>query len=436
VPDKEAGSGLDSALPSGALSAATETIAAQLTALDRLAPAFAAIDRAGEPFDGVYLVGGTVRDILLGEPSFDVDIVVEGDAIALARRLADELGGRCRPHEQFGTAVVLYGDGDHIDVVTARSETYAAPGALPTVERGTIRDDLYRRDFTINAMACALKAVDFGRLVDPFGGRADLQAGVIRVLHERSFADDPTRIFRAIRYENRYGFRLDESSARLARAAVESGLIGELSGARVRDELVALLAEEEIEHTILRLAELGADRAIHAQLAAGDEAVGLALRLRELKHELHVEAPDWRLRLAVLARRIPAGAMEVWLEHLKLRRRDAEHIHSAVTVAPQLVERLSGVEPDPAEVVAVAEPNAPDAPLFALALADIPALRDYFTRLRNIRLEIDGDDLAALGLAESPKVGEVLQELRRRKLRGELDGRNAELAAARELIDV
>jgi tRNA nucleotidyltransferase (CCA-adding enzyme) len=417
------------------MNAATETIAVELAALDRLAPAFAAIDRAGEPDGGVYLVGGTVRDILLGEASFDVDIAVEGDAVALARRLAEELGGRCRPHEQFGTAVVLYGEGDHIDVVTARSEVYAAPGALPTVTQGTIRDDLFRRDFTINAMAASLKAADFGRLVDPFGGRIDLEAGVIRVLHERSFSDDPTRIFRAIRYENRYGFRLDEGSARLARAVVEGGLIGELSGARLTDDLVALLSEQAIEHTILRLAELGADHAIHPHLAADEEAVRLSLRVRELKDELHVQAPDWRLRLAVLARRIPADQLVALLDRLTVRRQDAEQIESAVTVAPQLVERLKKGEPDPAEVVALAEPHAPDAPLFALALEDIPALRDYFTRLRNIRLEIDGNDLAALGLAESPKVGDVLQELRRRKLRGELDGRDAELAAARELVD-
>jgi tRNA nucleotidyltransferase (CCA-adding enzyme) len=364
-----------------------------------------------------------------------VDIAVEGDAIALASRLGEELGGRCRRHEQFGTAVVLYGEGEHIDVVTARSEVYAAPAALPTVEPGTIRDDLHRRDFTINALAASLQPSDFGRLVDPFGGRDDLQAGTIRVLHERSFVDDPTRIFRAIRYENRYGFALDETSARLARAAVDGGLVGELSGARLTDELVALLAEEEIEHTIPRLAELGADRAIHPHLAADEEATRLALRLRELREELHVEAPDWRLRLAVLARRIPAEELTTWLDRLTLRRQDARRIESAVTVAPRLVERLSEGKPDPAEVVALAELHAPDAPLLALALEDVPALRDYFTRLRNVRLDIDGTDLAALGLAESPRVGEILTELRRRKLRGELNGRDAELAAARELID-
>ena len=161
----------------------------------------------------------------------------------------------------------------------------------------------------------------------------------------------------------------------------------------------------------------------------------LALRLRELGHELHVDAPGWRLRLAVLARRIPAAELGAWLDRLTLRRQDARQIESAVTVAPQLVERLREGKPDPAEVVALAEPHAPDAPLLALALEDIPALYDYFTRLRDVRLEIDGTDLAALGLAESPRVGVVLAELRRRKLRGELDGRDAELAAARELID-
>jgi len=411
------------------------SIAAELDALERLRPAFEAITAASEGYDGVYLVGGTVRDILLHEESFDVDIAVEGDAIELARRIADELGGRYRPHEKFGTAVVLYGDGERIDVVTARTEFYDAPAALPTVEHATIRDDLFRRDFTINAMAVSLKGEDFGGLVDPFGGRRDLQEGTIRVLHNLSFIDDPTRIFRAIRYENRYGFRMDASTARLARGCIEMGLVGDLSNARLRDELITLLEEGEVGHTILRLAELGADRAIHPHLAADDEAVRLAARLRDLKDELHVDVPDWRLRLAVLARRLTPDEAYAWLDRLNMRRRDAEHVVSAITVGPRLVERLrDGAGADPAEVVALADPYAPDAPLFALALADLPALRDYFSRLRDIRLDITGADLADLGLAESPRVGEVLDELRRRKLRGDLDGRESELAAARELI--
>ena len=414
---------------------AAPTIAAELAAIERLAPAFDALAAAGEACDGVYLVGGTVRDILLGEQSFDVDVAVEGDAIGLARRVADLLDGRVRPHDKFGTAVVLYGAGERIDVVTARTEFYESPAALPTVEHATIREDLFRRDFTINAMASSLKGEDFGRLVDPFGGRRDLAEGRIRVLHNLSFIEDPTRIFRAIRYENRYGFRMDEHTARLARGCIEMGLVGDLSSSRLRDELVALLEEGEVGHTILRLAELGAAGAIHPHLAADEEAVHLTARLRELKEELHVEAPDWRLRLAVLARQLPADEVYDWLDRLKMRRRDAEQIAAAVTVAPRLVERLRATEPDPAEVVALAEPYAPDAPLLALAYEDLPALREYFTRLRAVRLDITGADLAQLGLGESPRVGEVLGELKRRKLRGDLDGRDSELAAARELID-
>jgi tRNA nucleotidyltransferase (CCA-adding enzyme) len=406
----------------------------ELERLEELAPAFEAIAALSEGHEGVYLVGGTVRDILLGEQGFDVDIAVEGDAIELARALAEALEGRVRPHEKFGTAVVLYGDDRRIDVVTTRTEFYDAPAALPTVEHATIREDLFRRDFTINAMAVSLKGDDLGRLVDPFGGRADLDEGVIRVLHNLSLIDDPTRIFRAIRYENRYGFRMDEHTARLARSTIEMGLVGDLSSARLRDELVLLLSEGDVRHSILRLGELGADRAIHPHLAADDEAVALFDRLVELAGEHGVDVPAWRLGLLALARKLSSDELYDWLERLKVRRRDAERIAAAITVAPRLVERLRGHDADPAEVVALAEPYAPDAPLFALALADVPALEDYFGRLRDVRLEITGNDVAELGLAESPRVGEVLAEVRRRKLNGELDGRESELAAARELI--
>jgi tRNA nucleotidyltransferase (CCA-adding enzyme) len=405
----------------------------QLARLERLQPVFEAVATVSEPFDGVYLVGGTVRDILLGERSFDLDIAVEGDAIALAQALADALSGRVRAHEKFGTAVVIYGDGERVDVVTARTEFYDAPAALPTVEHASIREDLFRRDFTINAMAASLKGADLGRLVDPFGGRRDLEAKTVRVLHNLSFIDDPTRIFRAIRYENRYAFRMDEHTLRLARGTIEMGLVGDLSSARLREELIALLEEGEVDHSILRLAELGADRAIHPHLAADEEAVALLARLTELRDRYGLAIPAWRLGLAALARRLPPDEVYEWLQRLKVRRRDAEQIAAAVTVGPRLVERLQkGAEP--AEVVALAEPFAPDAPLFALGLADLEPLQEYFQRLRDVELEVSGTDLAELGLGESPRVGEVLAELRRRKLNGELDGRDSELAAARELI--
>src|SRR5207344_3437587 len=166
-------------------------------------------------------------------------------------------------------------EGGEIDVATARTETYPEPGALPEVRAATLEEDLARRDFTINAIAASLRREDFGRLVDPHQGRADLAGKTIRILHDRSFEDDPTRIFRAIRYENRLGFRMDPETVQLAHDSVRTGHVGDLSPARLRDELVAIFAEGEVGHTIVRIAELGLDEAIHPHLAADAETVEL-----------------------------------------------------------------------------------------------------------------------------------------------------------------
>jgi tRNA nucleotidyltransferase (CCA-adding enzyme) len=283
-------------------------------------------------------------------------------------------------------------------------------------------------------MAVSLAPDDLGRLVDPFGGRRDLERRTLRVLHNLSFIDDPTRIFRAIRYESRYGLRLEAHSERLARGCVEMGLVRDLSSARLRDELQALLEEERVHTAIVRLGELGADRAMHPHLAADEQGAALHQRVVELRAELGVDVPLWRLGLAVLARKLTPDELVTWLEGLKIRRRDAGMIAGAVTLAPRIVERLSTEHVPPAELLALVEPYAPDAPLLALASAELEQLRDYFGRLRDVRLEIGGADLAELGLRESPRVGEILGELRRRKLNGELDGRESELAAARALL--
>jgi tRNA nucleotidyltransferase (CCA-adding enzyme) len=356
--------------------------------------------------ESVYLVGGAVRDLLLGRESFDVDLAVEGDAIEFARGL----GGEVTAHGRFGTAVVRFPDGRQLDVVTCRRETYAAPAALPDVEAGTIEEDLGRRDFTVNAMAASL-GEDFGRILDPHGGRADLEAKVIRILHPASFTDDPTRILRAVRYETRLGFRMDPDTERLARAGMTG--VALLTPARFREEIVALLSEELIAHTLERLADF----------AATSADVALVQRVDALRDELDPDAPRWRARLAVIAREHPG-----LIQRLGLRREDQRAVEAAVALAPRLVEAT-----DPVEITDLAG-KAPEGALLALAEHDSPALRAWFTRLRGVRLEVTGADLAELGVPESPRVGEILEELRRRKLRGELDGRQAELAAARTLI--
>jgi tRNA nucleotidyltransferase (CCA-adding enzyme) len=412
-------------------------LAGTLHALPGLESVFEAIQAVGAAFDGVYLVGGSVRDLLLGEPNIDLDVAVEGDGVALGRALAKALGGRVTTHEKFGTAVVRW-PGGRLDVATARTEFYDEPAALPTVEQATIRQDLFRRDFTINAMAVSLKGEDFGRLEDPFGGLGDLERRVIRVLHNLSFIDDPTRLFRAVRYENRYGFAIDGHTTSLARACVEMGLVGELSSARLRDELQALLSERTVSASIRRLDELGVARAIHPHLETGDETVELVERVDELRARYAPDEPAWRPRLAVLARRLPPDELYDWFERLRLRRRDADAIADAVAVAGRLPALLAEVE-EPAEIRRLAEPH--DSLGVLLALACSPGgpgaehLRRYLDELRGVALEIDGADLAALGLAESPRVGEVLGELLRRKLNGDLrGGREVELGAARELL--
>jgi tRNA nucleotidyltransferase/poly(A) polymerase len=229
---------------------------------------------------------------------------------------------------------------------------------------------------------------------------------------------------------------MDGHTLALARACVEMNLVGELSSARLRDELQALLDEERVGGAILRMHELGIDRAIHPHLAADDDAVRVIEALDELRRRYVPSAPAWRLRLAVLARRLPPDELYEWFDRLKLKRADADQIADAVTVAPRLRNVLAATD-EPAAIRELVEPHDPDGALLALAEAEPPArerLVRYFEELRAVRLEISGGDLADLGVAESPRVGAILDELLRLKVNGELDGRAAELEAARRLI--
>ncbi len=226
-----------------------------------------------------FLVGGTVRDLLLGRNSLDVDVAIEGDAVALAREVASATGARLAKTTAFGTATVVSGS-FHLDLVTTRSETYAHPGALPKVHPSTIDDDLVRRDFTINAMALQLNGAAPGKLLDPAGGEADLRAGLVRVIHDGSFRDDATRILRAARYEARFGFRLEEATADLL--GRDLSYLDRISGTRIRQELQRTFQESEPERALLRLEKLGALAAIHPGLSFPEASAEAFPRLRKL----------------------------------------------------------------------------------------------------------------------------------------------------------
>ncbi len=424
---------------------ATEAVRERLWGIDRLQRIMPAVQAAAAAYDGVYLVGGAVRDVLLGEQSLDLDLMVEGDAIAFASQLARELGGRSHPHEKFQTAVVKAADAEgelRVDVASARTEFYGSPGALPEVERSTLRHDLARRDFTINAMATSLRAEDLGATFDFYDGFRDLRQKTVRVLHNLSFVEDPTRLLRAIRYEARLGFRMDGHTLSLARGSIGTRLVGDLMSARLRDELLDILAEERVAAALERFAELGLDRALHPRLDAGTETVGLVQRARAaaLEPPFSGEVREPLVFLAFLCRRMSADETYGWLSRLRMRRSEQDVVAAAATVAPLLVERLSGdlemtpsslhdlLEGQPAEVLLVASLLAPDSPA-----AD--RVRSYLEQVRGVALEISGEDLRARGVPESPAIGRVLRETLALKLDGSVSGRDEELKAALRLLD-
>jgi tRNA nucleotidyltransferase (CCA-adding enzyme) len=335
--------------------------------------------------DRVYLVGGAVRDLLLGRGRSDIDLVVEGDAAALASRL----GADVVEHERFATAKVRL-DGHQIDIAAARAETYPHPGALPVVEPAAgIEADLGRRDFTINAMALTLGGKP--RLIDPHGGRGDLEHGLLRVLHGGSFEDDPTRAIRAARYAARLGFGLEKETERLLRVAD----LGTVSADRREVELLRLADEPSAPEAYRLLAEWGL-----VELRVG--GVDLARRVGEL-----LELPLWQLR----AKRNRA-------------------VHAAATSEPGGEVALAASNPSrPSEAVALA--TASSAVEIVLARASgAKWLDDYLEKWSEVKLEIRGTDLIAAGVTQGEAVGRGLAEAKRRKLDGEISGRDEELAAA------
>ena len=277
----------------------------------------------------VYLVGGMVRDMLLERANEDVDLVVEGDGIAFAEALAEALDGRVHPHLPFLTAVITLPDGLRIDVASARTEFYRTPAALPEVVTSLIRQDLYRRDFTINSLAVVLSGERYGELVDFFGGRMDIQRKEIRVLHSLSFIDDPTRALRAVRYSRRLGFTIAPDTRNLISTALEEGVFERLSGQRLRRELEVLLAEPHPTPALALIADLGLLPAICPALKWSEEVQSYLMEVEgqlawyQLE-ELGVPPAPWILFLGGLALSAGNGAMNELTERLQLGGPDRE----------------------------------------------------------------------------------------------------------------
>jgi tRNA nucleotidyltransferase (CCA-adding enzyme) len=392
----------------------------RLPGMERLLPALEGLPPA-------YLVGGAVRDLLRGAAPADLDIAVEGDGRSTARAVADRLGGQVREYERFGTSDVVLPD-HTLHFATTREEVYEAPGELPNVAQTTLSEDLRRRDFTVNALAIGLTGDDLGHLYDPFGGLADLEAGLIRVLHDRSFLDDPTRLLRAVRYAARLDFALEQETERLAREAVAADALSTVSGKRIGADLMAVLEEHEVGRAVERLRELEIDGALHPELDPDPELVAsAALGAAAIGADRGVSA------LAALVESAPEE-LDLWLADLQLLAEQRDAASRASRVAPRIAMALREREHSASELRELLGREPLEALALALALRapSEPVLR-WVTDLRGVALEITGDDLLAAGVPEGPAVGRALEETLKRKLDGIVSGREAELETALQL---
>jgi tRNA nucleotidyltransferase (CCA-adding enzyme) len=417
---------------------------------------------AQEQRAAIYIVGGFVRDLLLKRPSLDFDIVVEGDAIKLARAIQSKYGGRITMHKRFGTAkwflepIVadnrhLEEDGEQLatdksqlpitlDFITARREFYTHPTALPTVESGSIKLDLHRRDFTINTLAIRLDGHHFGDLHDYWGGYNDLRQGLVRVLHSLSFIDDPTRMLRAVRYEQRYSFNLGLRTRQLLLAALP--MLERISGDRVRHEIDKTLAEENAPQILDRLQELGILEAIHPDLIWDDW-------IKDHISNLELPPPEWDLETELKG--LPLHrilAYSLWLARLPAKR--SQRVTKRLRVPSVIAETVQNACHLWADLPSLKDKNpsiwtsrlekVPVAAIYTVYCAcdnpdDQRRLSTYITDWRHVSQKTTGHDLEACGLPPGPIYREILTQLRNAWLDGQVITYEDELSLLKHLVD-
>lgn len=415
---------------------------------------YALLRRAGRLADrtgvSLYVVGGFVRDLLLGYPNPDIDLVVEGDGIGFAREFARRNGARVIIHERFGTAVIVFPHNFKLDVSTARTEYYEHPAALPTVERGSIENDLYRRDFTVNTLAIRLNPDRFGQLLDCYEGQRDLRERAIRVLHSRSFIDDPTRAFRAVRFEHRLGFRMDKETQSLLTDAVKEEVFCHLSGSRLLEEVTLLLSEEKPRRALVRLNELALLRVIHPGLAYTSRLNRLLKSVEEVLEWYKVasrEWPDsgrqiepWIIYFMTLMEGLPADSTEEATKRLRVPGRVARNIQAGHGAARRLSHRSTGrPAPKPAEVCRAFDGLSDEALVLLMASSQSGMVRrgvsKYLATYRHIKPTVTGKDLRAMGLSPGPLFKKILDQIREARLNGEVSSVTEERALAMHMAE-
>jgi len=371
----------------------------------------------------LYLVGGVVRDLLLGRTNFDLDLVVEGDAINLAQQLTQIKSGKIIIHPRFNTAKIKW-DNWSVDLATARSETYVKPGALPKVEPGSINDDLLHRDFTVNTMAVYLVPSRYGELIDLYRGRSDLEHKLIRVLHEKSFIDDATRIWRGLRYEQRLNFQLEPTTLELLKRDIP--MLDTISGDRVRHELELILDEECPEKILRRAEELGVLAQLHSALQ-GDG--WLAEKFQQARQLSSPDLPPVGLYLALLTYSLSSEENEHLISRLRLSKSIAQIIRDTTSIKAKL-QSLADPKLTPSRIYRLLHGYSPLAITANSLASDSPVARQnvqlFLDKLRYIKPALTGDDLKGMGIAAGPRIKEILNLLHEARLDGRVTNKQGE----------
>ncbi|MBF0467995.1 MAG: CBS domain-containing protein, partial [Desulfamplus sp.] len=424
------------------------------------------IGRAGDQIGlGIFVVGGFVRDLLLYRESYDIDIVVEGDGITFARQLAAMKQGRCNTHPEFGTAMVILPCGFKIDVASARLEYYNYPAALPTVEMSSIKLDLFRRDFTINTLAIRLNMDGFGTLIDFFGAQRDLKDKTIRIIHNLSFVEDPTRVFRAIRFANRFGFSIGKLTLSLIKNAIKLDFFKNLSGSRVFSEIKQILEEENPITAIECIREYQLDRVIHPEFSIEKETLNLLASVKKTLawHDLlylDVEYLRWSVYFMVMMKRLHIRTCEDICNKFQLPPRQASIVlrdrlradDRLYLLEKSIAEKSMSENPLPEKNPPTAEKNIAEKSLpfknsdlcnllsifktelvlYMMATAKKEdarkAISFFYTQLKDVKVSIRGRDLIKIGLKPGPEYKNIIQAVLDAKLDGIVNTREEELA--------
>jgi tRNA nucleotidyltransferase (CCA-adding enzyme) len=387
-----------------------------------------------------YLVGGIVRDIILKRKNGDIDIVVEADALSFAREVAKTLKAGVKVYGQFGTATLELPGSLRVDIATARKEWYPLSGSLPKVCPGTLQDDLYRRDFTINAMAVSLNKDSFGELIDEFGGMADVDKKRVRVLHDRSFLDDPTRILRAVRFEQRFGFRIERRTLRLLKEAIADDVVRNVKPPRYFAEFKKMLSEANPLPCLKRLYVLKGlhfvDSRLRLDIPFLKKIYGKGTLLKE-KFPFYSRCPLWLIYFMAILRHGEGPWLEAILNKFSLRTDDKQSILQILKMG-DLTRRLSSPGLRRSQVCGILRSLSPAAILYLCAGTSSPRIRkrldEYAGGDAGIRIHINGDDLKRMGVRSGRGIGTILSRVLDMKIDRQIMSEKEELDAARTFM--